>query len=53
MKNKKDLLIDEMSMMGQTMFSWVDRRLRQATGHLNQPLGQITFLCLCTALISL
>ena len=34
-------------MMSQTMFSYfVDRRLRQATGHLNRPLSGITVLLL-------
>ena len=28
----KYILIDEYSMLGQTMFGWVDRRCRQATG---------------------
>ena len=36
---KNYLIIDEMSMLGQRMMSWVDKRLRQATGHLEQPLG--------------
>ena len=44
MKKKQYILIDEMSMMGQKMFSWVDRRLRQATGKLEQPFGGISVI---------
>ena len=42
MKDKHYLIIDEMSMMGQRMFAWVDRRLRQTTGCLDKPLGGIS-----------
>jgi hypothetical protein len=35
------IIIDEMSMLGQNMFAWVDKRTCQATGKLDQPLGDI------------
>ena len=38
------LIIGEMSMLGQVMFAWVDKRLRQATGKLDQPLGGISVI---------
>ena len=31
-------------MLGQTTFAWVDKRLRQATGELDQPLGGISVI---------
>lgn len=34
-------IIDKMSMMGQRMLAWVDRRLSQATAKLDQPLGGV------------
>ena len=36
---KHYLITDEMSMLGQRTLAWVDRRLRQATGKLHEPLG--------------
>ena len=36
--NKHHLIIDEMSMLGQHMLTWEDRRLKQATTNLDQPL---------------
>lgn len=42
MKHKHYLIIDKMSMLGQRMFAWVDRRLRQATACLDKPLGGIS-----------
>ena len=33
LKDKQYLLIDEFSMVGQSMFGWIDRRCRQASGH--------------------
>ena len=33
------IIIDEVSMLGQRMMSWIDRRLRQASGHTEIPLG--------------
>lgn len=36
---KRYLIIDEMSMIGQRMMAWVDKRLRQASGQLDSPLG--------------
>ena len=44
MMKKQYILIDVMSMMGQKMFSWVDRYLRQATGKLEQPFGGISVI---------
>ena len=41
---KHYLIVDEMSMLGQRMMSWVDKRLRQATGHLEQPLGGFSLI---------
>jgi len=38
------LIIDEMSMLGQVMFAWVDKHLCQATGKLDQPLGGISVI---------
>ena len=35
---KQYLITDEMSMLGQRTLAWVDKRLRQATGKLNEPL---------------
>ena len=32
MVNKKYLIIDEISVIGQTMFRWINRRCKQATG---------------------
>jgi len=40
--NLKDInyiIIDEYSMLGQTMFGWIDRRCRQATGKINEVFG--------------
>ena len=37
--NKHYLIIDEMSMIGQRMMAWIDKRLRQASGHLDTLLG--------------
>ena len=44
LKHKHYLLIDEMSMLGQTTFAWVDKRLRQATGKLDEPLGGMSVI---------
>ncbi len=38
------LVIDEMSMIGHRMLAWVDKRLRQATGQLNQPMGGMSII---------
>lgn len=35
-----------MSMLGQRTFAWVDKRLRQATGKLHEPLGGISVILL-------
>ena len=35
-----------MSMLGQRTLAWVDKRLRQATGKLNEPLGGISVMLL-------
>ena len=42
--NKQYLIIDEMSMLGQRMFAWVDKRLRQGTGQLDKPLGNFSVI---------
>lgn len=43
---KKDLVIfakaANVSMLGQKTFAWVDKRLRQATGALHEPLGGVS-----------
>ena len=33
------IIIDEYSMLGQTLFGWIDKRLRQITGHCDEPFG--------------
>ena len=43
---KQYLITDEMSMLGQRTLAWVDKRLRQATGKLNEPLGGISVMLL-------
>lgn len=44
MKDVHYLIIDEMSMIGHRMLAWVDKRLRQATGQLHQPMGGISVI---------
>ena len=44
MKDKYYLIIDEMSMIGHRMLAWVDKRLRQATGKIDSPLGGISVI---------
>ena len=44
MKDKCYLIIDEMSMIGHRMMAWVDKRLRQATGKLDSPLGGVSVI---------
>ena len=43
---KHYLIADEMSMLGQRTLAWVDKRLRQATGKLHEPLGGISVIIL-------
>ena len=43
---KQYLITDEMSMLGQRTLAWVDKRLRQATGKLHEPLGGISVMLL-------
>ena len=43
---KQYLITDKMSMLGQRTLAWVDKRLRQATGKLNEPLGGISVMLL-------
>ena len=43
---KQYLITDEMSLLGQRTLAWVDERLRQATGKLNDPLGGISVMLL-------
>ena len=40
----KYVVIDEMSMMGQRTFGYVDLRLRQATGELNEFFGGLSMI---------
>lgn len=44
LKHIKYLIVDEVSMLGQNMMAWVDKRLRQATTHLDVPFGGISVL---------
>ena len=37
LKDTKYITVDEVSMLGQNMMSWIDKRLRQATTHLDIP----------------
>ena len=39
LKHVEYVIIDEYSMLGQKLFGWIDRRLRQVTGHLDQCFG--------------
>ena len=39
MQGKHYLIIDEMPMIGHRMMAWVDKRLHQASGNLDTPLG--------------
>ena len=43
---KQYLITDEMSMLGQRTLAWVDKRIQQATGKLNKPLGGISLMLL-------
>ena len=43
---KQYLITDKMSMLGQRTLAWVNKRLRQATGKLNEPLGGISVMLL-------
>lgn len=45
-KDKHYLIIDEMSMLGQMTFAWIDKRLRQATGKRDELLGGISVMML-------
>lgn len=38
------LIIDEYSMVGLRLLAHIDRRLRQATGHLMQPFGGVSVI---------
>ena len=44
MEDKHYLIVDEMSMIGQRMFAWVDHCLCQATAKLDEPLGGISVI---------
>ena len=37
LERKHYLIVDEFSMLGQRTLAWVDKRLRQASGKLNEP----------------
>ena len=36
--------MDEKSLVGENCFVWVDRQMRQATGHLDKPLGGVSVI---------
>ena len=42
--NIKYLIVNEVSMLGQNMMAWIDKRLRQATTHLDMPCGGISVI---------
>ena len=44
MKDKKYIIIDEMSMLGQRSFTWIDKRLRQATARYDKLFGGISVI---------
>jgi ATP-dependent DNA helicase PIF1 len=44
LKNKKYIIIDEMSMLGQRSFTWIDKRLRQATARYDKLFGGISVI---------
>ena len=43
---KSYIIIDEMSMMGHRMLSWLDDRLRAGTGHQDKPFGGLSIILL-------
>ena len=44
MKHIRYLIVDEISMLGQNMMAWADKRLRQATTKLDTPFGDISVI---------
>ena len=44
LKNKRYVIVDEVSMLGQTTMAWVDKRLRQVTAHLDEPFGAMSMI---------
>ena len=44
LKHIRYLIVDEVSMLGQNMMAWVDKRLHQATTHLDMPFGGISVI---------
>ena len=46
LEGKAYLIVDEMSMIGHKMFSWLDNRLRAGTGNQNKPFGGISVILL-------
>jgi hypothetical protein len=44
LKDVTYLIVDEVSMLGQNMMAWVDKRLRQAKTHLDIPFGGISVI---------
>ena len=44
LKDKHYIIIDEMSMIGQRMLAWIDKRLRQASGQLSKPFGGLSII---------
>ena len=46
LEGKAYLIVDEMSMIGHKMLSWLDNRLRAGTGNQNKPFGGISVILL-------
>ena len=44
LRDIKYSIVDEVSMLGQNMMAWVDKRLHQATTHLDIPFGGISVI---------
>ena len=44
MRGKHYIIIDEMSMIGHRMMAWIDKRIRQASGKLDCPLGGFSII---------
>ena len=44
MKDKKYIIINEMSMLGQRSFTWIDKRLKQATARYDKLFGGISVI---------
>ena len=44
LQNIKYILIDEYSMLGQTLLGWIDKRCRQATGQQDEVFGNVSII---------